>query len=280
MTENVAAPALNLYAFKAPKEPHGTIGMPCRDHVSAATMMSMATSALAPTWFEQGTVIDVNICQGNVLTMQRNDLVYRMRGDWLLFIDDDMVWHPEQIVQLIQSREKYDLDMVGALCFRRSPPHQPTLFMRRFPNDGPFNYLEDWPEDTAVEVDATGMAFIIIHKRVFERMVAFYEKQPDWKMPPYEERDFTKAPPNFFQWNGGFGEDLQFCINAKQSGSKIYVDTSIEVRHVSEIQIGREHFLTEIAKRDPELEAGRRTINDEMGFNTLTREEARRRLGW
>lgn len=276
---NIVGPNLEVLSYRAPTEPSGTIGIPARDHINTATAISIATSALAPSWFEQGTVIDVNICQGNVLTLQRNDLVQRMRGDWLLFIDDDMVWHPDQIVQLINTRDKFDLDMLGALCFRRTPPYQPTLFMRETPVSGAFNYLEDWPEDQAVEVDATGMAFVIIHKRVFERIVAMFDEKPGWKMPPFENRTGMQ-PPNFFRWAGGYGEDLQFCIDAKRSGSRIFVDTSIAIRHVAEIQIGREHFLSEIAKRDAAVEAERRLINDQMGLPTLTREQARERLGW
>jgi hypothetical protein len=276
---NIVGPSLDVFAYRAPGEPSGTISMPVRDHVNAATAISIATSALAPTWFEHGTVVDFNICQGNVLTMQRNDLVQRMRGDWLMFIDDDMVWNPGQLVQLIKTRDEFDLDMVGAVCFRRTAPFQPTMYVRTSPTSGPFNYLEDWPADQAVEVDATGMAFVIIHKRVFERVVAYYENQPGWTMPPFEER-INQSPPNFFRWNGGYGEDLQFCIDAKLSGSRIFVDTGIEVRHVAEVQIGREQFLAEIAKRSPELEAERQTLNDGMGLPTLTRAQARERLGW
>jgi glycosyltransferase involved in cell wall biosynthesis len=239
---------------------------------------SLVTSVTAPGWFDQGTYIDINICQGNILTMQRNELVNRVRGDWLMFIDDDMVWHPGQIAQLVKTQADHDLDMVGALCYRRSAPHQPTMFMREGPTSGAFNFLEDWEDGAVIEVDATGMAFVIIHKRVFERIVAFHEHRPGWKMPPYEER-VTSRPPNFFRWLGGYGEDLQFCIDAKLSGSKIFVDTSVEIDHVAEVQINRRHFLSEIANRDPEVETERRRVNTDMGLPTLSREEAKKRLG-
>jgi hypothetical protein len=261
-------------------EPIGTIAIPCRDNVHAATFMSLVTSSLSGSWLPERSNVDVMICQGNVLTMQRNALVRRMRGDWIMFIDDDMAWQPQQIGELIATRDKFDLDIVGGLCFRRTPPHQPTLFMRERPDSGAFNFLEDWEEDTAVEVDATGMAFVLIHKRVFERIVAADLGVSEWTMPSIEERLATGVDPNFFRWNGGFGEDLQFCIDAKRTGSKVYVDTSIEIGHMSELEIRRKHFLIEIAQRSPETEAERLRINTEMGMPTLTAEEAKRRLGW
>jgi hypothetical protein len=276
---SIAGPKLDVFSFRSPTEPAGTIGMPCRDTINAGTVISIATSALAPGWFENRTVIDFNICRGNVLTMQRNDLVQRMRGDWLLFIDDDMIWQPDQIVQLIKTRDELDLDVLGALCFRRAAPHQPTMFMRESPTGGRFNYMEVWPDDQAVEVDGTGMAFVVIHKRVFERIVAYYDNVPGWTMPSFETR-LEQAPPNFFRWNGGFGEDLQFCIDAKLSGSRIFVDTSVEILHAAEIQVGREQFFLEVAKRGADVEESRQAANDAMGLPTLTRAVARERLGW
>lgn len=276
---SIVGPDLKVLAYRGSKEPDGTIAMPVRDTVRSETFMSLVTTVLAPGWFEQGTAVDVTMCQGNVLTMQRNQLVQRMRGDWLLFIDDDMVWHPDQLVRLIQTRDEHDLDMVGALCYRRSFPHQPTMFMRQHATSGPFNYLEDWTDGQIVEVDATGMAFVIIHKRVFERIVAEMDDRPGWEMPSYEER-ITMNPPNFFRWNGGFGEDLQFCIDAKRTGSRIYVDTGVEIGHVAEVEVGREHFLQGVAKRDDAMDADRRAANDSMGLPTLSRSDARGKLGW
>jgi hypothetical protein len=268
-----------LYSVRAPIEPLGTIGLPVRDHLNAATATAMISTALLPGGFINGASVDFNIVQGSVLTIQRNELVNRMRGDWLLFIDDDMVWQPHQIAALIETREKFDLDMVGALCFQRSEPYNPTLYMRERPDGGLYNFLESWPDDEAVEVDATGLAFLLIHKRVFERMVAHYEDKPGWMMPAYEDR-VGHRPPNIFRWEGGLGEDLRFCQEAKAAGSRIFVDTSIEVGHIGEVSIGRRHFLSELASRGQDIYEKRRDINDAMGLPSVSPAEAKLELGW
>ena len=192
-----------------------------------------------------------------------------MRGDWVMFIDDDMVWQPDQIGRLITVRAEEDLDVLGGLCFHRAPPHGPTMFMREEADRGAYNFLEKWGTDL-VEVDATGMAFVVIHKRVFEMMAGH-------PMPPYEER--RKYPPMpFFRWEGLLGEDLRFCQDAKKAGARVFVDTRNEIGHVAEIEIRHKHFLLEAINRPTETLAARTALNTRMGLPTLTRAEAEEML--
>lgn len=279
MPERIDYPGLVRYEIEGGPQPLGTIGIPIRDHINAATATSMITSAMRGAFGPNGSNVNFILMQGSILTSQRNQIVQEMQGDWLLFIDDDMAWQPEQVSRLLAERDKYDLDMLGGLCFRRSAPHHPTIYMREHPTEGMYNFLEDWDDDSIVECDATGMAFIVIHKRVFERMVAHYEDKPGWEMPPLDVRRQT-APPNFFFWSGQMGEDVRFCQMAKESGSKVYVHTGIEIAHLGEIAIGKREYLQEIAFRDPAVGEQRREINDRFGIPTLTREDALRKLGW
>jgi len=278
MTDHPELPTTTLYAIKGDK-PLGTIGIPVRDHLNAATATALLTTALKGGFGNAGETVDFNIVQGSILPTQRNELIRQMRGDWLMYIDDDMIWQPTQIADLIAARDENDLDMLGALCYRRSAPHQPTLFMREGPLSGGYNFLEKWNDNEITEVDATGMAFIVIHRRVFERMVGFYENKPGWVLPPYEKR-IQEPPPNFFRWEGQFGEDLRFCQEAKAAGNRIWVHTGIEIGHMAEVSIGRDNFLIELAKRTPEMIETRRNVNDKMGLPTVDASEARRLLGW
>lgn len=246
----------------------GTIATPVRDSLNAKTATALVHGDW--TWVPPGKYVSRSIIQGNILPLQRNGAVQRMAGDWLLFIDDDMVWQPDAIGRLIAAREELDADILGALCFRRSPPHEPTMFVREEPTSGAYNYLEDWNTDI-VEVDATGMAFVVIHKRVFEMIAGS-------PMPPYEVRT-QMNPPEFFRWTGMFGEDLQFCQDAKAAGARIFVDTRIEIGHVSEIEITRRHFLLEALYRGDAVDKDRQAANDSMGLPTLTQDRIRELLG-
>jgi glycosyltransferase involved in cell wall biosynthesis len=238
----------------------GSLSIPVRDHINTAT----ATALTHTDWsfLPKNRFIYRNIIQGSILPLQRNGAVQRMIGDWLIFIDDDMVWQPEDIGRLVAARDEIDADIIGALCFRRSPPYQPTLFVREAPTSGAYNFLEDWDDDI-VEVDATGMAFVLIHKRVFEMIAGS-------PMPPFEARR-RMNPPDFFRWTGMFGEDLAFCQDAKKAGARIFVDTRLEVGHIGEVEIRRRQFLQEVRDRPPEVTRERRRINTRMGLPTLTK---------
>lgn len=242
----------------------GTLMIPVLNSMPAISVASLMGTDW--TWLKPGEYVEPNIIHGSsVLTLARNEAVQRMNGDWLMFIDDDMVWQPDAIKRLIQTREEFDLDILGGLCFRRSEPFQPTLYMREQADSGAYNFLERWDSDI-VEVDATGCAFVVIHKRVFEKIIGS-------PMPPREER-MKIGPPPIFRWEGTLGEDLRFCQDAKKAGCRIFVDTRIEVGHVAEQIITKRDFWMQLATRPDEVMDERRRINSDMGLPTVEKEEA------
>lgn len=246
----------------------GTIAMCTRDSIKAQTAISWLMSDL--TFLDSDQYVKRFIVQGHVLVAQRNECVARMEGDWILFIDDDMVWQPSAIREIIETQRKFDLDIVGGLCFQRGGFHQPTMFYQHPLGKG-YTWPDKWPEDAAVEVDATGMAFCLIHKRVFERIL-------NHEFPPIEERN-ELPPPGFFKW-GDLGEDLMFCRDAQASGSKIFVDTSIKIGHIGETVYTEQDYFQGLLARTPEFSAARKTVLETIGKEVMTREEALEKLGW
>lgn len=270
--EKNPSPPIELFSMRREGEPVGTIVIPTRDHMNAATVTSLLMTDFR--WLPKGATVDHNIVQGSILTSQRNEGIQRMRGDWILYIDDDMVWQPDAVGKLIEARDEFDLDIVGGLCFRRSEPYAPTLYMRERPNEGGYNFLESWAEDEIVEVDATGAAFLLIHKRVFEMIAG-------GPMPPFEHRVREGGPPpNYFRWEGTLGEDLRFCQDAKAAGARIWVHTGIPIGHVTERTVSHQDFLQQLAMRDEATWKHRKELNDSMGLPTLGRDEVRAKLGW
>lgn len=265
---------LEVLSARAAMEPEGTIAIPVRDHVNTATMMSLLHADFS---FLEERVLDRIIIQGSILTMQRNEAVQKTRGNFLLFIDDDMVFAPSAIKDLMASYEELmgqleEPFMVGALCFRRSKPYPPTMLMRESATEGPYTNLEEW-EDGLVEVDATGCAFLLIPVEVFEAIAGT-------PMPSYEERQRLGGMPSFFRWAKQYGEDLQFCQDAKAAGVRIFVDTRIEIKHVTEIEVGTREYLEQMAQRTPVEYVSRMTANKRMGLPTMTRQKARDLIGW
>ena len=264
------APELEIFRAKSNSgQTVGTIAMCTRDKVSAGTVVSWLMSDRS-SFLKENENIGMFIIQGHVLTLQRNESVARMDGDWIIFVDDDMTWQPDAFRRLIEAQQKYDADMIGALCFQRSAPYQPTLYMRESPTEGRYVFLEDWEDGDVVEVDATGLAMVLITKRLLTRIAG--------RFPSKEERD-NGRPPAYFRWDErGFGEDLTFCQDAKLAGARILVDTSIKTGHVSEISVTHETFLGQMAQRPDDITELRRVINDGLGLPTLDAEQAAKKL--
>ena len=263
------APILDIYRSNTGGEKTvGTIAMCTRDRIHAATAISWLQTDYS--FLGPGENVSRMIVQGHVLTLQRNQCVQRMEGDWILFVDDDMAWQPDAIRRLVESQKQWDVDMVGGLCFQRGDPFQPTLYMREKPDAGSYVFMEDWPEDTMVEVDATGMAFVLITKRLLERIAG--------EFPPIEER-VRRRPPSYFRWDErGFGEDLTFCQDVKRAGSRIFVDTSVKIGHIGEMMVTEDTFMSVLAQRPDEITEMRRELLEPMGLGTLDREQAAARL--
>lgn len=253
----------------------GTIAVVTRDVLSAPTAMSMmGIDAAIQAMAQPGQYVKKFIIVGQILTFQRNQCIHHMEGDWLLFIDADMSWAPKDLTTLVEDQRKWDLDFVGGLCFQRLPPFQPTLYMKTPGDDTSYIYLEDWKEDAAIEVDATGMAFSLIHKRVFDRIT---QKQGGFSFPDFEERQKYKPIP-FFRWEFQWGEDFLFCREAKAAGSRIFVDTGVKPKHMGYVPIDETTFYKEMAHRGGEEEAFKESVLSQLDSHAITRETANLRL--
>ena len=265
---NAGAPEITIFKVNRHGESVGTVAMCTRDRVAAGTAISWMAADYS--FLKPGQTVTRYIVQGHVLTLQRNECVQNMQGEWIVFVDDDMTFQPDAVSRLVATAYENDLDMVGGLCFQRGEPHQPTLYMRERPDGGNYLFLEDWEKDAVVEVDATGMAFVLIRRRVFERIAG--------EFPPLAQR-LSGRPPSYFRWDeSGYGEDLAFCQLVKKAGMRIFVDTSVAVGHIGEQHITEETFLLQLINRSPLVTEKRKLINDAMGLPTMTSYAAMERL--
>lgn len=264
------APVIDIYTAQREGTPVGTIAMCTRDKIAAGTAISWLLSDRMSFMSEPTDYVAQYIVQGHVLTQQRNECIHRMQGDWIIFIDDDMTFQPEAIKQLVETQRQYDFDMVGGLCFQRGDPFQPTMYMREAPTNGNYVFLEDWDDGGIVEVDATGLAFVLITKRLLEAIAG--------EFPSWEERQKRKAPA-YFRWDEkGFGEDLTFCQDVKKAGGRIFINTAIKTGHIGEHVITEKTFFHGLMERPAEATEMRRKLNDRMKLPTLDAEQARARL--
>lgn len=134
-------------------------------------------------------------------------------ADYLLMIDDDMLAPHD----LFDKLYKHDVDIVSPLAFTRNPPHLAVLYQTREGWDSvkrqnfvTTEWIRNWPRKKLVECDATGFGAVLIKTSVLKKM-----------QKPY------------FMCSSGTGEDVVFCLRAKQeAGAHIFMDTATELGHI------------------------------------------------
>lgn len=138
--------------------------------------------------------------------------------DYILWIDSDILFTPEHLDKLLSN----NVDICGGVYLMEGGrnfsaiKHWDELV---FQKQGHFDFLT--PDDISkspklLEVSYSGFGFMLIKQGVFEKI------EYPWFGPIYTTfgncYDFTS-------------EDVSFCMKAKKSGFKIYIDPTVWVKH-------------------------------------------------
>lgn len=135
---------------------------------------------------------------------------------WLFFLDDDVIPPSDAIRRLMN----WNFPIISGLYYRRHDGLQPVM------QRGATGWITDFQIGTLVEADVVGAGCLLIHRSVLETL-----KKPwfDWRC----DREDLPA-------NQRLSEDFSFCANAKAVGLKIFVDTSVQCRHLGfgQVEVG------------------------------------------
>lgn len=146
----------------------------------------------------------------------------KLNTDFILFIDDDMMVPKDMFPHLMKHADKADI--IAPLCFQRIPPYNPVLYKLNYDTDknGTItchsDNITDYPINATFNPDAVGFGVVLIKTEVLK-----------------------KLPKPWFFSNTALGEDIYFCLRAKQMGFKTLVDTRIKIGHMA-----NPHCVTEL----------------------------------
>jgi hypothetical protein len=171
------------------------------DFIDSWTLLMMAA-------LNNGINIEVIRANSSDIDLMRNSIVaeaQQKKCSHLLFLDTDMIYPQDTIQKLLD----HNLDIVGALTFKRYPPFNPILYVGK---KYKLQYMYPYPEGL-VELTATGTGCLLINMKVFNKL----EK-------PYFEFSHNEGKP--------VGEDIGFCYKAGDAGFDVHVDTTIKTIHI------------------------------------------------
>jgi len=141
--------------------------------------------------------------------------------NYLLFIDSDIIWEPDSLELAYSLIQNPQVDMVTGIYFTKNRPHLPVIKKLDL-EAGCYNIFMEWGSQP-FEVDGSGMGFMLISRKVIESM-----KQP------------------LCTWDGGFSEDLNFCLKAKKDfGFRIWAHPQIKLGHISNTVITNFDWIKE-----------------------------------
>ena len=163
--------------------------------------------------------IDIYTAAGTLIFDQRNKLVktsLEAKCDYIVFIDADMRFPRDTIMRLLQ----HNKEIIGVNATTRSEPVVPTAKMLHIEKDGSCTWQPIYSNSLKgiSKADGIGCGVMMIKADVFNRIQEpyfYFEQLPDNKI---------------------LGEDIYFCVKAKDAGIDTWVDhdLSMEIKHIGQ----------------------------------------------
>ena len=131
-----------------------------------------------------------------------------------LWLDSDQTFNPDLLCRLAS----HDKEMVSALYFARGPKPMPIAYVKPIRPKGPCDLTDrdsykhsqilEVP-GTLMEIDAAGFGGLLMKREIF-----------------------VKVPEPWFTIDALAGEDVAFCVKAKNYGYRIYLDGQYHMGHI------------------------------------------------
>ena len=163
---------------------------------------------------------------GSLVYDSRNALgkkAIEMGADYVMWFDSDMMFEPDIMVRMLEEMEENDIDILSGVYYRRSHPYTPVLFDKLEIVDGqPITTEFDELPEGLFEVGGCGFGCVLMKTDVLFEVMSKYL--------------------DLFSPLGKCGEDLSFCIRARECGFKVYADTKYNLGHHSHTIVNKAFY--------------------------------------
>lgn len=205
------------------KKPVLTIGIPCRGNVDPQWAYWLKELNIPQEHFSDYELL---MPQNMQVDEARNYIVEKMKGDYVFFLDSDVLC-PSDTIQRLMTHKK---DVVSGLYFTKKAPFSPNIF-KKSDADGRWDtyvfYDHVAKKNPLIEVGSAGMGCCLIKKEVLDKV----------GMP-------------WFYFTNGYKKDIQresedhsFFRRCGEEKIKVFCDTSIKCGHIGTSVITEPYWL-------------------------------------
>ena len=175
---------------------------------------------------------------GPYLTTNRNDVVeefLKSSHDWLLSFDTDIETSLEDFDKLIDAADSFKTPVLAGKYFisingsiKICAKVDAGLGME----DGG-DWLEEYPDNQIIPIWATGMGFVLIHRKVLEGIA---KNNPEKKYPWFYNGYIDERKSNI-------GEDIFFYEQVRKAGFSIHLHTGVSASHLGKLAITEKTYV-------------------------------------
>lgn len=207
---------------------------PCGSGYVSIDFARSLANMIAYSWKQGLKIYQMATTSRTVVDWARNDLARNAKNylceytgekfTHLLWLDDDILFNPDLACRLASysgpefERERpRSFDMVSALYFGRKDKPLPLVFVRnreKPEEDKYYHHQMAAIPDALFEVDAVGFGALLMRRDVLDRV-----------------------PEPWFTIDWQAGEDIAFCVKAKEHGIKIWCDGGYSVGHIGDPRV-------------------------------------------
>lgn len=146
--------------------------------------------------------------------------------DYILMIDDDQIVPKNMFERIYNTLKKESADIAAPIVTQRLHPFYPVIYKHRKLDETGSRMsneiMTDYEPNSVVVADGVGFGVVLISV-------------------PFLKRLDKVMPDGMFFSNNNVGEDIYFCIKARQKlNAKIVVDTSVKVGHLRHPEMATE----------------------------------------
>lgn len=206
-----------------------TIALPSHDQkLFLDTSMALGHSMCA--LMNNGVKFNISTMPGDSMVARaRNSLIsswYReMDTEYLMFIDTDMGWNPNDMIRLLMDAKVGDYDVVAAIGRRKTDESESYCYLMFDDNRAMVD-----PKTGCFEVRSVGAAFMLISRRIVQKMIESFGDEVDYIHTDgklYWELFWNGRMPDRHYWS----EDYTFCDLVRKVGSRVMVNPHIALTH-------------------------------------------------